>query len=508
MLNRRLANKKFGTVAKNYINGEWVKSSGKVFFESKNPVTQEVVRQIPQTPKDEFDKAVSIAKETYKTWKNVPVMTRIRYMLEYQKLLKENTDELAKLITMEHGKTLIDARGDIFRGTEVVESTASFASHLQGETLENLATGVDTYSYRHPLGVCAGICPFNFPAMIPLWMYPVAITCGNTYILKPSERVSATSELLIHLLEKSGVPKGVVNVVNGGRDTVTHICQHPDIKAISFVGSNPAGEYIFTEGSKHGKRVQSNMGAKNHCIVLPDADKEDCLNALVGACFGSTGQRCMAISVIVLVGDAQKWIPELVEKAKKLKVGAGTDNTVDISPMNSKEALERAERLIESGAKDGKLLLDGRGIKVDGYPDGNWIGPSVIDNVTPGMECYDEEIFAPVMLIVRADSFHDAIELVNKNRYGNGTAIFTRSGSAARLFQREIEGGQVGINLPIPVPLPMFSFTGNKASFWGQNNFYGKSGVHFYTQWKTITSRWREEKDEAYSVSTAMPTMK
>lgn len=508
MLGRRLAYKRFSTVAKNYVNGKWVESKGKVFFESRNPATQEIVRKVPQTPKDEFDNAVAVAKETYKTWKNVPVMTRIRYMLEYQKLLKDNSEELAKLITLEHGKTLVDARGDVFRGTEIVESCASFASHLQGETLENLATGVDTYSYRHPLGVCAGVCPFNFPAMIPLWMYPVAITCGNTYVMKPSERVSATSELLINLLEKSGVPKGVVNVVNGGKDTVTHICQHPDIKAISFVGSNPAGEYIFKEGSKHGKRVQSNMGAKNHCIVLPDADKEDCLNALVGATFGSTGQRCMAISVTVMVGDSQKWIPELVEKSKKLKVGPGNDETVDIAPLNSKDALARAERLIESGAKEAKLLLDGRKHKVNGFPDGNWIGPSIIDNVKPGMECYDEEIFAPVMLIVRCDTYQEAIDLVNNNRYGNGTAIFTRSGSAARKFQREIEAGQVGINLPIPVPLPMFSFTGNKDSFLGQNNFYGKAGVHFFTQWKTITSRWREESSDAYSVSTAMPTMK
>ena len=508
MYSRRLTSKKFSTVARNYLNGQWVQSKGSIFHKSMNPATQEVVREVPQTTKEEFDKIVANAKETFKTWKDVPVATRVRYMLEYQKLLKANQEELAGLITLEHGKTLVDARGDVFRGIEVVEHTASFTSHLQGESLENLAAGVDTYSYRHPLGVCAGVAPFNFPAMIPLWMYPVAITCGNTYVLKPSERVSATSELLIHLLEKSGVPKGVVNVVNGGKDTVTHICQHPDIKAISFVGSNTAGEYIFTEGSKHGKRVQSNMGAKNHCVVLPDADKEDCLNALIGATFGSTGQRCMALSVIILVGDARKWVPELVEKAKKLKLGVGTDSTADISPMNSVEALRRAERLIESGAKDAKLLLDGRGAKVAGYPKGNWIGPTVIDHVKPGMECYEEEIFAPVMLITHCETFQDAIDLANSNKYGNGTAIFTRSGSAARKFQREIEAGQVGINLPIPVPLPMFSFTGNKASFMGQNNFYGKAGMQFFTQWKTITSRWKEENAEKYSVSTAMPTMK
>lgn len=275
MLNLRFARKRFATLSKNYVNGKWVESSGEVFFRSKNPATQETVREVRQTTKKEFDEAVSVAKEAFKTWKDVSVPQRVRFMLDYQKQLKDNTDEIAGLITQEHGKTLIDSKGDVFRGTEVVESCANLTSLLQGETIENLATGVDTYSYRHPLGVCAGVCPFNFPAMIPLWMFPMAITCGNTYVFKPSERVTATSEFLVHLLEKTGVPKGVVNVVNGGRDTVTHICQHPDIKAISFVGSNNAGEYIYKEGSKHGKRVQSNMGAKNHCIVLPDADKED-----------------------------------------------------------------------------------------------------------------------------------------------------------------------------------------------------------------------------------------
>lgn len=508
MLNLRFARKRFATLSKNYINGKWVESSGEVFFKSKNPATQEAIREVRQTTKKEFDEAVSVAKEAFKTWKDVSVPQRVRFMLDYQKLLKDNTDEIAGLITQEHGKTLIDSKGDVFRGTEVVESCANLTSLLQGETIENLATGVDTYSYRHPLGVCAGVCPFNFPAMIPLWMFPMAITCGNTYVFKPSERVTATSEFLVHLLEKTGVPKGVVNVVNGGRDTVTHICQHPDIKAISFVGSNNAGEYIYKEGSKHGKRVQSNMGAKNHCIVLPDADKEDCINALVGAAFGSTGQRCMAISVVVLVGETKNWVPEFIEKAKKLKVGPGNDPTVDIAPMNSEESLKRVERLIESGSKEARLLLDGRGVKVAGFPKGNFIGPSIIDNVSPGMECYDEEIFGPVMIITYVDTYKDAIDLVNSNRYGNGTAIFTRSGSAARKFQREIEAGQVGINLPIPVPLPMFSFTGNKNSFMGSNNFYGKSGVSFFTQWKTITSRWREESDKVYSVSTAMPTMK
>lgn len=333
------------------------------------------------------------------------------------------------------------------------------------------------------------------------------MTCGNTFVMKPSERVANTTVRLIELLEEAGAPKGVVNVVNGGAETVTHICQHPDIKAISFVGSNRAGEYIWREGSKHGKRVQSNMGAKNHAVILPDADKEDTLNAIVGASFGSSGQRCMALTVVVLVGESQEWIPEIVERAKNLKVGAGVED-LDICPMNSKSGLEKVEYLIGEGEKEATLLLDGRNIKVDGYPNGNFVGASIIDNVQPGMKVYDEEIFGPVMCIVRCDTFQDAIDLVNENPYGNGTAIFTRSGSAARKYQREIESGQVGINLPIPVPLPMFSFTGNKNSILGPSNFYGKEGLRFNTQWKTITSRWRDEGEDVYSTSTAMPTMK
>lgn len=366
------------------------------------------------------------------------------------------------MITKEHGKSILDAKGDVFRGFEVVEHSTSFQSLMMGETVENVARGVDIYSYRVPLGVCAGICPFNFPAMIPLWMYPLAITLGNTYVLKPSEKVPGATEILIDLLEQSGVPKGVVNVVQGGHETVTQICTHPDIKAVSFVGSNQAGEYIYKTASNHGKRAQVNMGAKNHAIILPDADKEDAINAMIGACFGSAGQRCMAISVTILVGEAQNWIPEIVEKTKTMTIGAGVDNK-DISPLINKAAKERAFNIISQSEKDGsKILLDGRKVKVDGYPNGNFLGATIIDHARPGHACYDEEIFAPVMVIVRANTFQEAIDLINSNKWGNGTSIFTRSGGNARKFQHEIEAGQIGINLPIPVPLPMFSFTGNK----------------------------------------------
>ena len=411
------------------------------------------------------------------------------------------------MITKEHGKSLVDAKGDVFRGYEVVEHACSFTSLAQGESLENVAKGVDLYSYRVPLGVCAGVAPFNFPAMCPLWMFPLAITLGNTYIMKPSEKVPGAMEILLDLLKQSGVPDGVVNVVQGGKETVTDICTHPDIKAISFVGGNQAGEYIYRTASQYGKRVQSNMGAKNHAIIMPDADKEDTINALIGACFGSTGQRCMAISVAIMVGDSQQWIPEIVERTKKLTVGAGINNP-DIAPLVTKESKERVERLIESGTKQAKVLLDGRGIKVPGFEKGNFVGPSIIDHVQPGMDVYDQEIFGPAMVIVRVNTLQDAIDLMNNHACGNGGAIFTKNGHSARKFQHETECGQIGINLPIPVPLPMFSFTGSKASFWGVSNFYGKGAVQFFTQWKTITARWKEESEEAQKLQTSFPTMK
>lgn len=508
MLTVSRGKRSFTTVLKNYVNGEWVAPNATKHFDIINPATQELISKVPQTPESEFNAAVANAKETFKVWSDTSVPQRARIMHDYARLVKENTDEIAELIVAEHGKTLADAKGDVFRGFEVVEHCQSMTSLLMGETMENVATGVDLYSFRNPLGVCAGIAPFNFPAMIPLWMYTMGITCGNTYIMKPSEKVANTSMRLIELLEQAGAPKGVVNLVHGGAETVTQICQHPDIKAISFVGGNQAGEYIWQEGSKHGKRVQSNMGAKNHAVILPDADKEDTLNALIGAAFGSCGQRCMALPVVVMVGEAAEWVPEIVERAKKMRISAGIDD-LDMGPMNTKEALGRVEGYIQKGVDEGAdLLLDGRGVTVADYPQGNFVGPTVFDNVKPGMKIYDEEIFGPVLCVVRAESFDEAIKLVNDNEYGNGTAIFTRSGSAARKYQREIESGQVGINLPIPVPLPMFSFTGNKNSILGSSNFYGKSGMHFFTQQKTITSRWRDEGDDIYSSSLAMPTMK
>ncbi|KAL7534896.1 hypothetical protein ACHAXR_008066 [Thalassiosira sp. AJA248-18] len=452
-------------------------------------------------------RAVEAAKLAYPSWSNTPVQMRQRLMLEYAQFLhkKEVREEIAYWITLEQGKTTADAMGDVWRGLEVVEAATRVGSEMLGDSLQNLSSGLDTISYRVPLGVCAGIAPFNFPAMIALWMYPLAIATGNTYVLKPTEKAPSASLLLIKHLHDLGLPSGVVNVVNGSKDTVDGILTHPDIKAISFVGSNKAGEYIHDVGSKNGKRVQANLGAKNHATVLmEDADRASTIKAIVGAAFGAAGQRCMALSVAVLVGDLEEsrgWAQEIVEQAKSLKVGNGFVDGVDVGPLISKDATERAEKIIQQSIDEGATcMLDGRGVTVDGFEDGNFLGPTVINlcdrqyiNVDEQITnpAYTEEVFAPVLTILVVPTLDDAISISNKNAYGNGTAIFTTSGGAARKYQYEIEAGQVGINVPIPVPLPFFSFTGNKNSIRGDVNFYGKPGVHFFTQLKTVTSNWQ-----------------
>lgn len=393
--------------------------------------------------------------------------------------------------------------------SEVVEHCCSIPSLQMGETVANVARDMDTYSLVLPLGVTAGIAPFNFPAMIPLWMFPVAITCGNTMLMKPSERVPGVTMRLMELLNEAGCPPGVVNVIHGQHEAVNFICDAPEIKAVSFVGSDQAGKYIYERASKNGKRVQSNMGAKNHGIVMADANKENTLNQLAGAAFGAAGQRCMALSTSIFVGEAQKWIPDLVERARKLKVDAGDQPGTDLGPVISAQAKERIHSLIESGVKEGaQLILDGRNIKVSGHEKGYFIGPTILSNVTPNMKCYKEEIFGPVLIILNVDNLDEAIEMVNRNPYGNGTAIFTTNGATARKFVNEIDVGQVGVNVPIPVPLPMFSFTGTRGSFRGDHHFYGKQGVKFYTQTKTITQLWRESDVTHAQAAVAMPTMK
>ncbi|KAF5207976.1 Methylmalonate-semialdehyde dehydrogenase [acylating] protein [Thalictrum thalictroides] len=490
---------------KNLIGGEFVDSQSSSAINVLNPATQEVVSQVPLTTNEEFKAAVSAAKQAFPSWRNTPVTTRQRIMFKLQELIRRDTDKLAKNITMEQGKTLKDAQGDVFRGLEVVEHACGMGTLQMGEFVSNVSSGIDTYSIREPLGVCAGICPFNFPAMIPLWMFPIAVTCGNTFVLKPSEKDPGASMILAELAMEAGLPKGVLNIVHGTNDIVNNICDDKDIKAISFVGSNTAGMHIYSRAAAKGKRVQANMGAKNHAIIMPDANVDATLNALAAAGFGAAGQRCMALSTTVFVGESKPWVDGLLERAKGLKVNAGCESDADLGPVISKQAKERICRLIQTGVESGaNLALDGRDIVVPGYEEGNFVGPTILSNVTSDMECYKEEIFGPVLLCMQANSLEEAIEIVNRNEYGNGASIFTTSGVAARKFQNEIEAGQVGINVPIPVPLPFFSFTGSKASFAGDLNFYGKAGVQFYTQIKTVTQQWKDLQTQG--VSLAMPT--
>jgi malonate-semialdehyde dehydrogenase (acetylating)/methylmalonate-semialdehyde dehydrogenase len=474
------------------IDGELVESKTTQWREVVNPATQEVLARVPMATPEEVDAAVAAAREAFKTWRKTPIGTRARIFLKYQQLIREHMADLASTLSAEQGKTLADAEGDVFRGLEVVEHAASIGNLQLGELAENVAGGVDTYTRLQPLGVCAGITPFNFPAMIPLWMFPMAIACGNTFVLKPSEQDPMVTMKLVKLAMEAGIPKGVLNVVHGAADVVNALCDHPDIKAISFVGSTRVGTHVYHRASLAGKRVQCMMGAKNHAVVLPDAHKEQTLNALVGAAFGAAGQRCMAVSVAVLVGRAKEWVPDLVAKARTLKVGAGKDNP-DLGPLISRAAKERVLTLIEQGIAEGATLeLDGRTppVLMSGSPDGNFVGPTIFSGVKPGMSIYQQEIFGPVLCIVEVDTLDEAIAFINANPNGNGTAIFTQSGAAARKFEEDIDVGQVGINVPIPVPVPIFSFTGSRASKLGDLGPYGKQVVLFYTQTKTVTSRW------------------
>uniref|UniRef100_A0A8J2RPI2 Probable methylmalonate-semialdehyde/malonate-semialdehyde dehydrogenase [acylating], mitochondrial n=1 Tax=Daphnia galeata TaxID=27404 RepID=A0A8J2RPI2_9CRUS len=491
-----------------FINNKMVESKANEWIDLCDPATNEVITKVPKATKEEMENAVESAKAAYKTWSKTSILTRQQVMLRYQHIIRNNMKELAKSITQEQGKTLVDAEGDVLRGLQVVEHCCSVTSLQLGETMPNIAKDMDTLSFRTPLGVCAGITPFNFPAMIPLWMFPVALVCGNTYVVKPSERDPGACMMLVDMLREAGAPDGVVNVIHGAHEAVNFICDHPDIKAISFVGSDQAGQYIYERGSRHGKRVQANMGAKNHGVIMPDANKENTLNQLVGAAFGAAGQRCMALSTALFVGESANWIPDLVERAKKLKVNAGHIADADLGPVISPEAKNRINRLIQSGIDEGaNCILDGRKIVVPGFEKGNFVGPTILTDVTPSMECYREEIFGPVLVILKVDTLDDAINTINSNMYGNGTAIFTTNGATARKFTQEIDVGQVGVNVPIPVPLPMFSFTGSRGSFRGDTNFYGKQGVNFYTQLKTVTQMWREQDVTHTQAAVAMPTM-
>jgi malonate-semialdehyde dehydrogenase (acetylating)/methylmalonate-semialdehyde dehydrogenase len=487
------------------IGGRFIESKTVEWADVVNPATQEVLASVPFATDAEIDAAVASAREAFKTWRFTPLAARARIMLKLQALVRQHMHRIARTLSAEQGKTLADAEGDVLRGLEVVEHACSIGSLQLGEFAENVAGGVDTYSIRQPIGVCAGISPFNFPAMIPLWMFPMAIVCGNTFVLKPSEQDPLTPMLLAELALEAGIPPGVLNIIHGGKRAVDAICTHPDIAAISFVGSTAVGTHVYNLGSQHGKRVQSMMGAKNHAVVMPDASKEQSLNALVGATFGAAGQRCMATSVTVLVGEAQRWILDIVAKAKTLKVNAGMEKGADLGPVISKNAKRRILDLVAEGVREGaKLELDGRAIQVAGFEKGNFIGPTIFSNVTPSMKIYTTEVFGPVMVIVGVQTLQDAIDLVNANPFGNGTAIFTQSGAAARRFQNEIDVGQVGINIPIPVPVPFFSFTGSRGSKLGDLGPYGKQVIQFYTQTKTVTSRWFEDSALPGGVNTTI----
>jgi malonate-semialdehyde dehydrogenase (acetylating)/methylmalonate-semialdehyde dehydrogenase len=487
------------------INGQFVESKTSEWRDVVNPATQQVLARVPFATEEEINAAVASAKAAFKTWRFTPIGTRARIFLKYQQLIREHMQELAAILTAEQGKTLADAEGDVFRGLEVVEHAANIGNLQMGELANNVASGVDTYTIQQGLGVCAGITPFNFPAMIPLWMFPMAIACGNTFVLKPSEQDPMVTMRLVELALEAGIPAGVLNVIHGGENAVNTICDHVDIKAISFVGSTKVGTHVYQRATLAGKRVQCMMGAKNHAIVLPDANKEQTLNNLAGAAFGAAGQRCMALSVVVLVGTANRWIPELVAKAKTLKINGGAEAGTDIGPVISCAARERVEGFIASGIDSGaKLELDGRNPTVIGYERGNFVGPTIFSGVKSGMRIYDQEVFGPVLCIVSVETLDEAIAFINHNPNGNGTAIFTQSGAAARKFQEEVDVGQIGINVPIPVPVPLFSFSGSRASKLGDLGPYGKQAITFYTQTKTVTARWFEDDAVVGAVNTTI----
>ncbi|WP_372986995.1 CoA-acylating methylmalonate-semialdehyde dehydrogenase [Marinobacter sp.] len=488
-----------------FIDGKPVRSESSEWRDVVNPATQEVVSRVPFATEAEVERAVASAKEAFREWRKVSLAQRMRIMLKFQALVREHTKELAALITEEHGKTLPDAEGEVGRGLEVIEYACSVTSLQLGEIAENAAGGVNVYSLNQPLGVGAGITAFNFPVMLPCFMFPLAIATGNTFILKPSEQDPSSTMRLVELAHEAGIPAGVLNVVHGGPDVANMICDHPDIKALSFIGSTHVGTHIYNRAGAAGKRVQSMMGAKNHCVIMPDANRSQAINNMIGSAFGAAGQRCMANSVLVLVGKAREWMPEIIEKSKNLKVGPGIQRDADLGPLVSPQALKRVVGLIDKGEKEGATLaLDGRGCTVEGCPEGNFVGPTIFTNVKPDMTIYREEIFGPVLCVVEVDTLDEAIEFINRNPNGNGTSIFTGSGWAARRFENDIDVGQVGINVPIPVPVAFFSFTGSRGSKLGDLGPNGKQAIQFWTQTKTVTARWFEPDHLSEEVNTTI----
>jgi malonate-semialdehyde dehydrogenase (acetylating)/methylmalonate-semialdehyde dehydrogenase len=479
----------------NAIGGELARSTSPRTAPIFNPATGEQSAVLPLSTRAELDAAVAAAKLALPAWADMPPMRRARFMFRFKQLLDENTDRIADAISAEHGKTHADAVGEVQRGIEVVDFACGIPHLLKGEFSRHVGPAIDTHSDRQPLGICAGITPFNFPAMVPMWMYPMAIACGNTFILKPSEKDPSASMIAFELFRKAGFPKGVLNIVHGDKEVVDAILTHPDVKAVSFVGSTPIAEYVYRTGTHHGKRVQALGGAKNHMVVMPDADIDKAADALMGAGYGSAGERCMAISVAVPVGEetANRLVETLAPRVRQLKIAPASDPEAEMGPLVTKEHMKKVLGYIDAGVKEGAdLVVDGRGFKLQGYEGGYFVGGTLFDRVTPEMTIYKEEIFGPVLSVVRSPSYDHAVKLINAHEYGNGTAIFTRDGDAARSFADKIEVGMVGINVPIPVPVAYHSFGGWKRSLFGDHSIYGPEGVHFYTRLKTVTSRWPE----------------
>ena len=493
-------------IVKNYIDGKIVSFSNDL-LPVINPATGEQIKSVINSDHKDFENAVISALDSQKRWSKITPLKRSRILSSYKNILENNLDKLAEVISKEHGKTIEDAKGSLIRGIEVVEFASGIPHLLKGEFSQNVGTDIDSWSMRQPLGVCSGITPFNFPAMVPMWMYPIAIACGNSFILKPSEKNPSCAIELAKLFTEAGLPNGVLNVLNGNKDTVNNILSSEQISSVSFVGSTPVAKYIYEQSAKYGKRVQSLGGAKNHLIVMPDANLDQATNGIIGAAFGSAGERCMAVSVAVAVGDiADKLLENVKNKAESLKVAPYTDSSSDMGPVISKEHLSKIHSYIQSGVDEGaNLIMDGRKIKIQGYENGYFLGPTLFDNVNEKMKIYQEEIFGPVLCVVRAKNYDEALSLVNNHKFGNGTSIYTSNGAISHHFTSNAKIGMVGVNVPIPVPMAFHSFGGWKNSLFGDSAMHGTEGIKFYTKLKTITSKWPTE--EVISPEYSMPIL-
>ncbi len=477
-----------------WIDNKPVDGSGERTGPVHNPATGEPTAEVAFATVAEIDTAVAAARQAFLGWRGVSLSRRQKILFSFRELVDRHQEDLAKLLTAEQGKTFTNALAEVNRGLEVVEFAANIAHLLKGDYSENVSAGVDTYTLRQPLGVTAGITPFNFPGLVPMWMFPISIACGNTFVLKPSGKDPSVSMLMAELFAQAGLPDGVFNVVQGDKVAVDRILEHPDVAAISFVGSTPVAKYVYEVGTRNGKRVQALAGAKNHMVVLPDADMDLAADSAVSAGYGSAGERCMAISVVVTVGDAaDTLLPKVLERIEDLKIGPGMEPDSDMGPLISREHRDRvAAYVAETDEEGAEVVVDGRQFSVPGYLDGFFFGATLLDQVTTDMTVYTDEIFGPVLCIVRTETYRDAISMINNNKWGNGTAVFTNDGGAARRFQNEIDVGMVGINVPIPVPLGFYSFGGWKDSLFGDHSIYGPEGVHFYTKAKVIISRWAD----------------